>query len=405
MPDIIDPPSHELHDAETSRPLYRDRNLQLCFGVTLMVVLGVTSITPALPLVMDAYAISPHQLGLVITAFTVPGVFLTPVMGVLADRYGRRRTIAPSLALFGVAGFLCGFAPSFGWLVALRFLQGVGAAALGALNITIIGDLYEGRRRAAALGLNASVLSLAVAAYPLLGGVLASLGWRAPFFLPVAALPLAWLVLRHLDSPEPNGRQGLREYFKAVYTGVREPQTLGLLLATAATFLVLYGPLLTYLPVHLDEAYGASSMAIGVLLAAASLTTGLAASQLGRLARVVSERAMVKFAFLLYAAACALMAHMESVAAFFLPILLLGLGQGLNMPSIQSLLTSLAPLEQRGAFMAVNGMALRLGQTLGPLLMGALYAGWGMDGVFYGGACTAVGMFALAIVLIRPGVR
>src|SRR3712207_7363843 len=72
---------------------------------------------------------------------------MTPLLGVLSDRYGRKKILVPALILFGLAGGACAFARSFELLLALRFFQGMGAAALGTLNVTVIGDIYEGRER------------------------------------------------------------------------------------------------------------------------------------------------------------------------------------------------------------------------------------------------------------------
>ena len=157
--------------------LYRDPNLLIVFGVTLTAVLAVSSIAPALPTIRDALGISDLQVGLLITAFTFPGMVLAPFLGVLADRYGRKRILVPSLFLFGIAGTACALAPDFNSLIRLRIFQGVGGAALGSINTTVIGDMYAGRQRAAAMGLNASVLNVGTAAYPLIGGALAALAW------------------------------------------------------------------------------------------------------------------------------------------------------------------------------------------------------------------------------------
>lgn len=169
--------------------VYRDRNLQLIFGVTLMAVLGVSSITPVFPQIARAFGVSPQEVGLLITVFTLPGVLLTPILGVLADRWGRKPVLVPALLLFGVAGGACGFAPRYDVLLALRFLQGVGAASLGSLNLTLIGDLYGAKSRTAAMGYNASVLSVGTGSYPTIGGALALFGWSYPFLLPLLALP------------------------------------------------------------------------------------------------------------------------------------------------------------------------------------------------------------------------
>jgi MFS family permease len=189
--------------------LWRDRNLHIVFGVTLMSVLGVASVAPVLPRLAVVFGVSPQRAGLLITSFTFPGVLLTPVAGVLADRFGRRRIMVPALWLFALAGIACAAADSFVQLLVLRALQGVGAAALGALNMVLLGDLYEGRRRAAAMGLNMSVLSVGTALYPALGGLLAELGWRWPFLLAAAAAPVAtpdgpspWRLRRDLERQE-----------------------------------------------------------------------------------------------------------------------------------------------------------------------------------------------------------
>ena len=90
----------------------------------------------------------------------MPGVFLTPVGDVLSYKFGRKTVLIPSLLLFVVAGGACALARDFELLLGLRVLQGVGAAALGATtNVTLIGELFAGRERTAALGYNSSVLS------------------------------------------------------------------------------------------------------------------------------------------------------------------------------------------------------------------------------------------------------
>jgi MFS family permease len=116
-------------DKAGTRKVYKDHNLHVLFGVTLMAVLGVSSITPALPEIRDTFGVTSGQVGLLITVFTLPGVALTPVLGVLSDRHGRRKILVPALLLFGITGGLCAFARGFELLLALRLMQGMGAAA------------------------------------------------------------------------------------------------------------------------------------------------------------------------------------------------------------------------------------------------------------------------------------
>lgn len=153
------------------RSVWKDHNLHVIFGVTLMGIMGTTSVTPAFPKIAQELGVSTGQVFLLITVYTILGILLTAIDGTLSDRYGRRKILVPSLMLFGLAGGACAFVQDFGLLLALRVLQGVGAAGLGALNNAIIGDIYMGRERTAALGYNSSVLSIGTASWMIVTGV------------------------------------------------------------------------------------------------------------------------------------------------------------------------------------------------------------------------------------------
>lgn len=381
--------------------MYRDPNLLIIFGITLTAVLAVSSITPAFPAIARALDVSTRDIGLLISAFTIPGVVLTPVLGMLADRWGRKRILFPSLILFGLAGAACALARSFELLLALRFVQGVGAASLGSLNLTIIGDLYSGTRRAAAMGYNSSVLSVGTASYPAIGGVLATFAWYYPFLLPLVALPVAFLVFRHLESPEPEGREAMLAYLAGVWKSVMHRQALALFAATTATFMILFGAYLAYFPVLLDESFGASALTIGLVMSSVSLASALSATQLGRFSRRFSERTLVILGYVAYTAVMALLATADRMWLVVLPAILFGLANGLAIPSIFTLLTGLAPPRHRAAFLSLNGMVLRVGETVGPVAAGLLAGAWGAPAAFWGAAALSAAAAAMALLFLR----
>ncbi len=389
----------ESKQSESRRPVYLDPNLQIVFGVTLMAVLGVSSITPAFPKIIQELKISPESIGLLITVFTFPGVLLTPVLGVLADRFGRKRILIPSLMLFGIAGGVCAFTRDFNLLLIFRFFQGIGAASLGSINVTIIGDLYSGDECTAAMGYNASVLNIGTASYPAIGGALAMLGWYYPFFLPFAAIPLGLLVLFSLKNPEPQKEQNFKEYLSNAWQSLKNRQVGVLFTASLVTFIVLYGPYLTYFPILIGHSFGAPPFSIGLIMSTMSLITALTSSQLGKLARAYSKRTLLKTAFFLYALSLVVIPFIPNLWLLLIPTVIFGIAHGLNIPSIQTLLAELAPIQYRAAFMSINGMVLRLGQTLGPVFMGAIFAIWGIGGPFYVGACFSIAMFILIVIM------
>lgn len=248
-----------------------------------MAVLGVSSITPVLPTVAMVFDRTPQSVAWVMAIFTLPGALFTPVAGILGDRIGRKAVLIPCLILFAVAGTACGFVRSFEGLLVLRFLQGAGATALGAINVTLIGDLFSKQERAAAMGYNAGVLSVGTGIYPAVGGGLALIAWYYPFFLPVAAVPVALAVLFALDNPEPEVKGSLKEYMSVTLKSVWHPQVLLLFSVSILTFILIYGPFLTYLPFLLERSFGASPALIGLVVAATSVSTAIASFWLGAL--------------------------------------------------------------------------------------------------------------------------
>jgi len=383
------------------RPVYRDPNLYVIFGVSLMGVLGVSSVTPAFPAIVKALGISPQAVGSLITVFTLPGVLLTPVLGVLSDHFGRKRILIPALLVFAGAGAACALVRDFQLLLILRFFQGAGAAGLGALNLTILGDLYAGIERTEAMGCNSSVLSAGTAGYPAIGGALAMLGWFYPFLLPLAAIPVAVAVVFSLENPEPTNSQGLREYLSDAWTIICTRQVFTLFVVGIVVFMILYGSYLTYLPLLIADSFSLSPFAIGAIISISSVAAALTSSQLGRLAKLCSERQLIAIACVLYAVALFMMPGIPNPSLLAIPTTLYGIAGGITMPSLITLLSALAPMEQRGVLMSVNGMVFRFGQTLGPVVMGLLYGVAGMGGVFYGGAVCALAMLAVVVAFMR----
>ena len=381
--------------------LYRNRNLHIIFGVTLIAVLGVSSITPAFPSIMHDLDITGGQVGLLITFFTLPGVILAPFLGVMADRFGRKRILVPSLFLFAIAGTACTFIRDFNILLVLRVFQGIGGAGLGSINTTIIGDLYSGRQRAEAMGLNASVLSVGLASYPLIGGALALLGWHYPFALSIIAVPIGILVLAVLKNPEPRSSQGLREYLSGTWGYLKNIRVAALFTAGILTFIIIYGAYLTYFTLLLGETFHASSFIIGVIMSCGSLTNAAVATQLGRINRWLSLSTIIKLAFVAYALALVLIPLTPSLWLLLIPAVIFGMAGGANMPSIQTAVASLAPLEYRAAFMSINATMLRLGQTIGPPIMGLIYAYQGLDATFFTTAALALMVPVIATVFGR----
>lgn len=388
---------------EKPRPLLLDRNLQIIFAITLIAMMGVSSITPALPDVARAYGISAREVGLLIAAFTVPGVFLSPVIGVLADRHGRKAVIVPSLVLFSIAGGACAIATDYPQLVALRLLQGIGGAALNTLSMTLIGDLFSGARRVTVMGYAGGLISATAAGYPLVGGIVALLGWRYVFALPILGLPIALLVVMALREPPLKAPERLGIYFRKMAMLLADRTVLLLFLCGFVTFLALYGPLVTFLPFFLEQRFGYSAAEVGLVLAVNAAASAVASFKLGAIARRLSRKAIMGWSLALIAAALAVIPFATSIWPVIAAVIVSGAAMGVALSMVQLLLTESTPAAQRGAIMTLNGAMFRVGQTAGPLAMGGLLAVGGMAAVFLGGAALCAATLAVVLVAMKAG--
>ncbi len=378
-----------------------ERNMIIIFGVTLIAVMGISSITPAFPGIIKYFGISTQQVGWLIAAFTLPGIFLTPVSGILADRFGRKLVLVPSLFIFGIAGFMCSFMRDFHLLLVFLFIEGIGAAGLSSINITLIGDLYAGEKRTALMGYNASILSIGTAAYPALGGFIAVFGWQYIFYLPLLAIPLAIFVIFGLNNPEPKDHQGIGEYFRRIWKSINKSSVWGLFLVNMLVFVLLYGAYLTYFPILLSERLDASSVQIGMMMSIMSLVTAATSSQLGRISKRFRSKTILLSGATFYFLAMLSLLFSQSWTQVVVSVMVFGLGHGLLLPSIQNLLVGFASIKERAAFMSVNSMVLRIGQTIGPLLIGVFYAIGSLQGSFIAGAVVAMMMFLAVAGMVK----
>ncbi|HKK25403.1 MAG TPA: MFS transporter [Gracilimonas sp.] len=379
------------------KPLLSDVNLYIIFGITLTAVMGVSSIAPAFPSIADSLDVSTERIGLLITFFTIPGIIITPILGLLADRFGRKIVLVPSLFLFGFAGTACAYATSFDQMLLFRALQGMGSASLGALNLTLIGDLYTGNQRATAMGYNGSVLSIGTAFYPAVGGALAILGWYYPFYLSLLAIPVGIFVLLKLEKTGSSNSLNMTEIFSNVASSLVSKKVIPLFVGIFLTFIMLYGGYITFFTILLDERFEQNSFWIGIILSGSSFMTAYASSQLGKLTERFSEVNLIRTAAVLYLTIFLIIPQVSNIWWFTIPVIIFGAAQGINIPSILNLLTGYADKEYRAAFLSVNWVVMRTGQALGPYLLGLVYAGISLNATFYA-AAIAAGLFVISSV-------
>jgi EmrB/QacA subfamily drug resistance transporter len=175
---------------------------------TFMLLLDITVVNVALPDIQSDLDASLSSLQWVVDAYSLMLAAVLLTAGSLGDRLGRRRVFSIGFGIFTFASFLCGIAPDPTLLNLARGLQGVGGAAMFATSLALIGQEFQGRDRATAIGVWGATIGGAVAVGPLVGGVLTeNLGWEWIFFVNVPigliAIGLTELRLANVTAQDP----------------------------------------------------------------------------------------------------------------------------------------------------------------------------------------------------------
>ncbi|OGU60832.1 MAG: hypothetical protein A2X64_04500 [Ignavibacteria bacterium GWF2_33_9] len=377
----------------------KDIRIWQVFAITTIAVMGIAGYMSAFPKIALHFGVTPDKVALIPTLFTLPGLFLAPIFGVLADRYGRKSVILPSLLLFSIAGFSIFFVNDFNYLLVMIFLQGVGAASLGAMNVTLISDYYQGKERAIALGYNGTVLNISTALYPFLGGMLAGIGWNFPFLMPALGLIAFLIVLIFLKEDKSNlKRSSLADNLRTLKDSLKNRHILSIFLVSFLTFFVLFGTLISFLPFLISDLGIKYPIFIGLQISTMSIFAAISSSQLKKWLKFLSQKQLVILAFSLYLISIATFIIFKNPYFFFISSAIYGIGHGVNIPSYISLLSTLVPKENLAGFMSLNRATSLLGQTAAPFVFGLIFKSLGMYPVFYFGIIFAgVGIISVSL--------
>ena len=178
-----------------------------------MVVLDALVVVTALPSIHRSLGGSLGTLQWTVNAYSMAfgaGIITAAALG---DRLGRRRVYTAGLALFTVASAACALAPDIGLLITARAVQGLGAAVITPLSLTILSSAFPAQRRGAIIGIWGGISGLGVAAGPLIGGaVTQGLSWHWVFWVnvPVGVAAVVGARLRLAESHGPRVRLDVR---------------------------------------------------------------------------------------------------------------------------------------------------------------------------------------------------
>ena len=360
------------------------RSYQIIISTTFISLLGMPVIGPVLPVLQDVFTINNRDIGwMIMSSYTLPALFFIPFTGYLADRFGKKNILIPSLFLFAVSGSLISLAQNADTVIVLRFIQGLGGSALLTLSPALVPDLFQGQERVKAMGYTGVTQGIGAGLLPMLGGLLASVTWYLPFLTAVIGLPIGLYLIIHLKNVRPGVLPKTGSYIRDAYENLVNKDVLQLCFFTFGYVFIGFGAFISYIPSYMNTTFNTGTILIGIIIATRTISGSICSAVLNKITTRFSSRTLLVFSFVLLMLGMSAVPLTGRIEAVVFLALAYGAGFGIVRPLIQVLLFEISPENLRATFSSANGTALRIAQTFSPLIAGLVVAGLGFQMLYY----------------------
>lgn len=373
-------------------------------------MVGLVMVLPLLPYYATEFGANALMVGVLISAFSVAQLAVSPVWGRVSDRYGRRPAILIGLVITAVAYVVFAFSGSVAVLLVSRIVQGIGGGTIGVVQ-AYVADASPPEERTKSLGWLTAVTSFGAVVGPAFGSLLDQLGGRRAPGLAAAALALlvagfAWRFLRESKGmrasgtftpgtttpPPTTGRAAIWR----VIARWHEPAP-RLIWIYAVAIGAFYGTVPT-MPLLLVQRMGITEHTVGyIIMYLGGMGVVVRAGFLGRLVDRLGEARLSRLGIVLLAAGLALMSFIHSWPVLILSITLMPLGTAFLFPCVSGTLTRVIPSGERGLYLGVQHTFGGLSRVAFPICAGAVMDAFGRDVPFW--------MAALLVIATLPLTR
>ena len=358
----------------------------------------VSLVLPFMPIFVEELGVEPSQVtfysGIAISISAVSAAFISPIWGILADKYGRkpmmiRAGIAMTITMGGLA-----FVPNIFWLLALRFLNGVFTGYVPNATALIASQVPKDKA-GYALGTITSGVLAGTLTGPFVGGLIAEVFGIRNAFLVVGALVslAAILTIFFIQEDFQPVTKETAIPTKDLYVSLKYPYLLFNLFATS--FVIQFaaqsiGPILALYVRELGQKENLLFVS-GVIVSSMGLSSMISAGFMGRVGDKLGNHRLLIIAQVYSAVIYVLCANATSPFELGVYRFLFGLGTGALVPGINAILSKMAPKAAISRVFAFNQVFFYLGGVIGPLAGSLVANQFGYNSVFYAtAACVAL---------------
>ena len=349
-------------------------------GVPFIMVLGNSMLIPEFPQIKQALSINQFQVGLLITVFSLSAGLSIPFLGYICDQVGRIKVIVPSLLLYGGGGIVSGLAAllmdePYHVILIGRVFQGIGAAGTAPIVMALVGDIFQSKQRSEVLGIIESANGVGKVTSPILGSAIGLISWIALFFFyAFLAVPIAvgvWIYGKEGDIE----KQSFTEYINK-FKDIFQEKGFSLLTTILAGMLVLFTlfGLLSYFSDILKAKYNFEGFTSGLIIAIPIFFMSVTSYSNGVFLKNKNKyyKLAINIGLILLPISLFVLNFIEALTFYIILFSIIGIGTGLVLPSVNTLVTSSCSIKQRGIITSLYGSARFLGVAVGPPVFSTL---------------------------------
>ena len=335
--------------------------------------LGIGLVIPVTPTIMNELNLSGSVVGYMVATFAVTQLIVSPIAGRWADRFGRKRMIINGLIIFSISEFLFGIGKTVEVLFISRMLGGVSAAFVMPAVTAFIADITTVDTRPKALGYMSAAISTGFIIGPGVGGFLAEIGSRLPFFF-AAGLGLFAAILsiialrepkRNTENKEVTGQKtGIKRIFAPMYF-------ISFMIILISQFgLAAFESLFA---LFVDHKFGFTSKDIAIMISGGGIIGAIVQVTLfNHFTKWWGEIRLIRYSLILSTILVFLITIVNSYFTILLVTITVFLGFDLMRPAVTTYLSRIAGNEQ-GFVGGMNSMFTSIGNVFGPIIGGMLF--------------------------------
>ncbi|MFP3388338.1 MFS transporter [Brevibacillus sp. SIMBA_040] len=343
-------------------------------------MLGIGLIIPILPEFLKEFGAGGKTAGYLVAAFGLTQFLFSPIAGEWSDKYGRKIMIVSGLVLFTISNLIFALAEHTWVLYLSRLIGGIGAAAMIPSMLAYVADITSEANRGKGLGLLGAAMSLGFVIGPGIGGFLAELGLRMPFYISAAVgavaaigsmLFLSESLAKEKQLAARNDKSKKENIFIQLGTSFRSSYFIMLVLIFTMTFGLANFEVI--FPLFVDAKFGYTPRDISIIITVGALAgTIVQAALIGKLITRFGEKKLINWTFFFSAVSMVLMLLSGNFWYMLVLTVLFFTLTSIMRPAINTLISKRAGDEQ-GFVAGMNNAYMSLGNIFGPAVAGTLY--------------------------------